>query len=580
MEILFLTFANDRNQPLPSLQREDETLYGLLAPRQGQQHFLIHRDSYTGIDKIAEYLNLYRDDIVLFHYSGHADGNNLFLDGQEAKTLGLATLLGQCSKLKLVVLNGCSTKGQVQLLLENGVPAVIATSSPISDTKATEFSIQFYRSLVNQESIKQAADAAKGKVLMMDDAMVFHRGLDLRGQEKEGQWGLFYKDGLEEHTEWTLPAVSSGVSTGAFVPNELLLESLTEALAPFSQDVQKLRDLEEMGSQVSVLDKREAILKCLPHPISEQVRKLLVPEPTGSSDQFYDKLGPARLQQIIAIYNILVELMAFILFSQLWEFLPSKPDVKVSEKVKNKLFDFFKLSNQARKEYNFLPLISFLLDYFEEQDIECFVVEIKRFRAQMAAGSKFYEACLFMESVKNKLLRSAASVSEAETLCILAETKIADILGRMGFLAFYTITSVKNIDVVKYRHSKTPHFRHTVVRLVQRFVGLASEPQMMDQFMDTTSILLIREQNGSKGFLNLSPFIIDENVFDDKASVAKLYFFSRYAPNDDTYAFRHIYKPNDPPLLISKQIAYRVIKSQFDAFAQLLFSQTMNQALL
>jgi hypothetical protein len=92
--------------------------------------------------------------------------------------------------------------------------------------------------------------------------------------------------------------------------------------------------------------------------------------------------------------------------------------------------------------------------------------------------------------------------------------------------------------------------------------------------MDNFSVLMQR-QGGVTDFLNLSPFVIDENAFEDKATDSKLYFFDRYEKAADVYVFKHIYKPDDPPLMVGKQENYAVVKDQFDAFAQLLFQKSM-----
>ena len=93
----------------------------------------------------------HRDRIALFHFGGHADGDRLLLQSalepRPAYAEGLATLLGQQRGLKLVFLNGCSTRPQVKRLLDAGVPAVIATARPIDDGVATEFAVAFYQAL-------------------------------------------------------------------------------------------------------------------------------------------------------------------------------------------------------------------------------------------------------------------------------------------------------------------------------------------------------------------------------------------------------------------------------------------------
>lgn len=579
MDILFFAFSNDRERPLPALQKEDETLYSLLAPRQAQQHFLIHRDSYTSIDSIAEYLTLYKDNVVLFHYSGHADRNSLMVDGDEAFAVGIAQLLGQCPRLKAVVLNGCSTVGQVSLLLEKGVPLVVSTSAPVDDDKAAEFSMQFYRALSNQDTIEEAFKAAQGKILTMDASVVFHRGLDLKSPKEEAHWGLSNNEstGLEV-LQWSLPAVPFGYNSGTFEPNTLLLDSLVNSLSEYNDTLRQIKENESLGVSASILDKREAALKSLPHPISEQVRKLLVPEVAGSQSVFYDKLGVDRLGQMVTVYETIIELCAYIMLAQFWDAISENHEIKIPEELRTKVKEFLTLSPQQRKVYDFFPMIRGVRQLLDREEIPYFLEELGQLRKAYDVGLPFYEACQFMESMKRKLAGQAPEKAEADTLCMMAEEKLDVILQHTGFLGRYVFASVKNIDVVKYRHIKQARFKHTVVKLVQRFVGLAEEPQVLDRFMDNTSVLLLRETPQGSIFLNLTPFVIDENAFDEKASIAKLHFFERYAKDQDAYAFRHIYKPGDFPLVIAKQNQYAIIKAQFDAFARLIFNEPMQKA--
>lgn len=579
MDILFLAFANNREQPLPALQAEDETIYSLLAPRQAQQHFLIHRDSFTSIASVTEYLALYKEDIVLFHYSGHAGAQSLLLEGEEAFTQGIATLLGKCPRLKLAVLNGCSTNGQVEALLDMGVPVVVATSAPVDDQKASEFAIQFFRALGNQDEISTAFDLAKGKALVMDGQLTFHRGLDFSGNSADATWGLFYKNENPEQLQWSLPAVPFGYQSGEFQPNLLLLESLINSLADYNDAIRQINENETLGMPSSILDKREAVLKCLPHPISEQVRKLLVPETAGSQTVFYDKLGPDRLRQMVAVYETIIELFGYIMLAQLWDALNDNPGLKVPEDLKNKIKIFFGLSPVQRQVYEFIPLIQHVRKLFDQEQIPYFLEELSDLRLQYDSGLPLYEACQFMESMRHKMVNGGLGKPEADTLCIMAEEKLAIILTHMGFIGRYTFASVKAIDVVKYRHIKEARFKHTIVKLIQRFVGLAEEPQVLDKFMDNTSVLLLREHPERRAFLNLTPFIIDENAFDEKASIAKLHFFQRYVKDQDAYAYRHIYKPGDLPLVVAKQTNFLILKAQFDAFSRLLFNQPLQQAL-
>ena len=75
-------------------------------------------------------------------------GTKLLLEEGHAQAKGIAELLGEEKELKLVVLNGCSTKKQVQQLLQHGIKAIIATSVPVKDQMALDFANQFYQALV------------------------------------------------------------------------------------------------------------------------------------------------------------------------------------------------------------------------------------------------------------------------------------------------------------------------------------------------------------------------------------------------------------------------------------------------
>ena len=54
---------------------------------------------------------------------------------------GLAKLFGMQENLKLVFLNGCSTKGQVEALQANNIPNIIATSKSVEDGVAKNLAI-------------------------------------------------------------------------------------------------------------------------------------------------------------------------------------------------------------------------------------------------------------------------------------------------------------------------------------------------------------------------------------------------------------------------------------------------------
>ena len=104
---ILLTFANDQKAPLPNLGKEDDRIFELLLKREEKEHYKILRDSHITAIKLGRYLSQFRNDIIVFHYSGHADKHQLFLEDKPTYAQGLVNTLQRCPNLKLIILNGC-----------------------------------------------------------------------------------------------------------------------------------------------------------------------------------------------------------------------------------------------------------------------------------------------------------------------------------------------------------------------------------------------------------------------------------------------------------------------------------------
>ena len=194
--IIFLAFADEQQNSLPALQAEFESLRDLLRPLDAREYIKMVPQGACTREQFTANLNHYQGQLSIVHFSGHASGQAVALADGEAFAKGLAQLLGQEPQLKLLVLNGCATRGQVEQALAAGVPLVIATSTPIADEQASCFSIAFYRALVNKRTILEAFNFALGEL----EARFKHppelalRGLALRqegGASEALPWGLY-----------------------------------------------------------------------------------------------------------------------------------------------------------------------------------------------------------------------------------------------------------------------------------------------------------------------------------------------------------------------------------------------------
>ncbi len=208
MNALYFVFANDPKRPLDELKHEDTEINRLIDPFAASGHLRNVWDSFATLDKVTEKLLNNRQDLILFHYSGHAGSDMLGMEGGLAYATGIAEQLAACPQLRVVVLNGCATHGQVQRLHDLGIPAVVATYRPVEDSQAAEFAIRFYRSLVQRETLETAFRDAGNYILAKDNGVERDpatRGLALRHKSSgELCWALLFKPGSEHMATWSL----------------------------------------------------------------------------------------------------------------------------------------------------------------------------------------------------------------------------------------------------------------------------------------------------------------------------------------------------------------------------------------
>lgn len=577
MEVVYFAFYNDPKDPLQELKEEDQKINQILEVLAAQGQFRIVRDSFASLDTVAEKLTLYQNDLVLFHFGGHAGQSELLLEDGSARSEGIAQLLKNCPNLQLVFLNGCSTQGQVDRLLELGVPAVLATTRPVNDKKARVFSTHFYQTLSYLKPLDTAVEFAKGKVLALDPGQGFHRSIGRKTAQpaEADSWVFAHQAGREEVLEWNLSMLGGTNLPPDYQPNQQIIDQLLQALAPYRPKVQQILDDEEMDVEHTIMDKRDSILEALPHPIGDQLRWLLAPDIVGQKAVLYDKPGSNRLQQLLRVYDLLIELISFIMLAQLWDELEEKRIAQMPASLQDQIRTFLQIHPEKQAELGRFQLIRNIRLLFDDHEISYFVKELEGLHPLFEEGNSFYEACRFLENNKNAWKNIGQGA--AEQLSVMAEEKLAVILRHMGFLANYTFASVKNIDVLKYRHRRQPNYKHTIVKLIMRLGKLGEEPKLLrDVILDKTSVLIIKNFDSENlSYLNLTPFVIDQNAFSEKATIAKLHFFERGVPEQDAYLFRHIYALNDLPLVIAQQKEFKVVKAQFKAFEQLVFSEPL-----
>lgn len=579
MQVIFFAYSNSESSPLPSLKDEDDAIFRALHRRALQQHYFLYRDAYSTRQKIVEYLTTYRDKLFLFHFSGHAERDHLLLGDESARAEGIAHILGQCAKLnslKLVVLNGCSTYGQVQQLLDLGIPVVIATHARVGDHDAANFSTRFYQALAELATIEEAFELAIAEVLIRQGVPVY-RGLDVdeTPPPEEPLWGIFYKRENAHILREKLPAKVASGQTEDFIPNELLFQALTEAVSTHSEELQLLQGLEFAGKKIRPAQKNLAIINSLPAPIAKQIQKLKAL--VDVEDAGYDKVSMIRLEQLARTYQTTMDLLVFIMLSQLWETCIVKSQFYPPPALSREVLRYLNLSKEERHTFDYLDFLYRLRLLMPADEVIYFVNELEDIGQWATQDDKFRQACQFFHVLQQKLNKRDIAPHEIAELCIHAEERLADCFLQLGFLAKYTLAAIDNIGVERYRYNTKPAFIHAVVMLSYVSGGLTKEDIGMEQLLYNRSVVLLKLENDEiVDHLNLSPFIIDAIAFDkdkketDSANkVPNIHFFQHYEIVTNTYFFEFVNNPKDEPLNISAG-KYDVLKKQFDAFKKLL----------
>lgn len=586
MEVLLLTFANSRTNPLPTLAGEYAELSKRLWPRALRQHYLACPVSHATLDDVAYYLTLFRDRLSLFLFSGHAGRDELLTEDGASRAAGIAHLLGQCPNLKVVILNGCSTAGQVSALHSAGVPLVIATSAPVGDEIAAKFSERLFQALEAGLSIGDAFEQGIGEALSRRPLEVDRSaGFDPDGTPGEPLWGIKPHPDKPDALAWKLPSAPLKAATLHDEPNELLLETLYETLAETNPRLRELRDAgaEMNGRQEEIVS---ALLRALPAPLSEHVRKLVAPSTPGATGGC-DQVGPQRLAQMVQTYQICMDFLLYTLLAQVWEDVHRKGrQWRPAPELLRELRAFLELDAAARRDCDYFSVIRLLHEALDEAGETPFVAEFVRLREDFMADDAVKNACFFLEALRRQ--SESAGLPEMPELCARAEESLAVIFGKLGFLGRYQLATVRNIDVQKYRRTNTAAFRHLVVKWHGTLGYYQKEYPVLPHVMDNRSVVLLRLGEGpEEHFLNLSPFILDENTFEKvpDTSLSKLYFFAWQQQGRLRYKYvnepeQDVIDLDDPEFYDRKEKTnkFQSAKTQFEAFYEAVFNDKPSPA--
>lgn len=588
MDTLLFCYANNRDQPLHSLGEEDTRIDQLLDLRSSQNQFQKVRESFATTDSIAAKILSYKDSLCLFHYSGHAGSDVLILEDSPARGAGMAQLLAQCPNLKLIFLNGCSTLNHIKLLADQQVnAAVIATATPVEDTTATQFAIDFYQALVNQYSLTEAlTDAQQRLQLKVATAIqpITRSMFATAGAVSVNQWYFYYPN--DETAKWELP---TGVATEAtaYIPNDTIRRTLFVTFCKYDPTLNQLYKTKQSLADDALRDwVHEEELRRLPYLIADPLRKLLCRQLLANNTLVAPTATLDRLTNYVNLFDSSIDLLMSILLAQIRNWLQANEQQQapslIDPATKTLLQDIVTNGwsswkpNDNDAKANLVTTIQTLHTFINQQQIPYFIPELSDWVNQFSTDTSLLDALQFVDSLK-KRLAEPNRIGNIPSLCKRGEDHLSNWLKNAGFWASYRLESFKNIRAVRF-YQQPPAYRHQMVVLrSQVFLDGSNSFQeiQLTDLWDCQSVLLVKIQRRLTtdlitvedlvpgGFLNLAPFIIDKNVFlKSDNTVFDLYSF--HASESGLLRYKHISAPGDSLLTIGPDDDFSSGRRDFD----------------
>jgi hypothetical protein len=213
---------------------------------------------------------------------------------------------------------------------------------------------------------------------------------------------------------------------------------------------------------------------------------------------------------------------------------------------------FIRMDADAQPRYDYLNLLLLTTEIVPKG--QSFMPELHDFTTELAdTHSDLYGTTLFLEKHRNALLDGQTPTGEAlEQLLNEYLTGLVYWLRRLAFLAKYRLVSIKDISL-NYRLGSEKNFVHLYGELHGMYAEALSEGEdysahsIEGVFTYNQSVLLFRGSNMADcldrinqpdTYISLSPLIVDQSVFADKATqTPEIYYYIGQDKSGRQYVF-------------------------------------------
>ena len=511
--VLLLVFANDNHDALPLLETELRQIENDLAEILINSEIITERLENADVNSLFKRLSMLQashNPMRIFHFSGHAGGTKLLLEDGIVEASGIARFLNLFkdemgnNPLKLVFLNGCSTQKQVKLLHEKGIPAVIATSRPISDRLAMEFSRKFYEAfLLKAKNLATAFEEAASFIeSTTTQSIQIYRGASFSEEDDDMPWGLYIKDGQDRMLKWRFPL--SSVPDVTDIPEvNGGVNRIFHALCEHGAD-NMIYNKGQM--QPTFEDKKEALINEFSWLIGVPLQRLFTEE--------LEEHGKERLIRLVDAYTYTTRFVAYILLSQVMDDKSLYKDERLTA--------LFPIKKEQYQSYNYLNLQKVCIELLEEKGKKIFFQEIKKVKQLWEEDMEIAEWFAYMEDFR-RIVQTPSLMEKWEEKDMIeysekVESIVTELLVQFSFLAKYRLLTVTDIEIhhLRFQPTKFEHFYGELHGIYQSFEGFVGGK--MDDYSYSHSVLLVRkgrekELDKPENYLVLSPFIFDNNSY-------------------------------------------------------------------
>lgn len=282
---------------------------------------------------------------------------------------------------------------------------------------------------------------------------------------------------------------------------------------------------EELTKQIETLeDEREyldLIIKNFPWNIGSQISILVSTDPSMAQPQM------SRLEQIVSTYIACGQFLYFTLLSQAWE-ARAKKQLQLMPFDLAKCFD---LRPDNVRTFDHIAQFCKLMELLQSQRVDLFIPEFGDIYQDLMGKGEFSNAHLYLESIKDQLNMGQIKQLhiEIQTICTDGEYALSIILSQLAFLVNYTMITVRDIYLFNPRHREV-EYQHQIGKVSAHSddrVMMFRDLKTLENSLDASAIVLLRDLEKPEERLNLTPFFIDKNAYGNKtASATDLYTFA------------------------------------------------------